>query len=333
MPRETPRRRRWLRRSLASLALAASSGALVSACSGDATPADDVALASLSNRETLALCDELRDAVSADDRPIQCGTGERYWLLPSNQFCLDIDRSTCGGTVGELRRCHAQAVQNPCAELVAIDSVSGADDCQFLDACGFLMPQTARAGAPDCTPLGLAALRALDGIYELSPTSGPFAAGEGSSDSCLSNVNLPVVIEPGQRHAVLASTDRSGTPELIVQGCDSIDECRALASPIRAGEDPRAPALALTASNRFIACEEHQFEGFPLRLRSTPPDLPLCLIPWAPEVQLDIEAGALGVNAVGPVEPAEASRGCGSVTAGWTCGVRTEYRTTAAAPL
>jgi len=251
---------------------------LAAAC--DEAPSDDAVAAELSIGEVLALCDELRDAVQRNDAPAQCGSGDRYWILPSNEDCRNTDLSACDVTVGQLRRCHERARQDPCA--VSNELASPADlspiqpemvfaECMSLDGCYPLVPTTGDAFAPACTAVGIESLQTIDGVYEVTP--------DLRSDPAQCPGILPEVLELNAPRFVLVSTEASGAPEVVLQSCNELPDCQALAREIQAAASPRSA----TPYNHLRGCET-PLSAEPFRLVPVPADASPCEAAWLPQV-------------------------------------------------
>lgn len=308
------RARRWVI-TLAAISLAA--------CIEEAPP-DEALAAELSSDDVLALCDELRDAVQRNDRPIECESGDEYWVLPSNQSCLSADLSACTATVGQLRRCHELARQSPCSletdpispvdlSPITVDPSSG--ECPSLVGCSPFAPTTEQAYIPACSAVGLASLQNFDGVYEVMPT------GYTEAPSCPRS--LPDVLEPGAPRFVLVSTAASGLPEIILQSCTTLADCQTLARELQATDNPRGAA----SYNRLFGCATGP-DAAPIVLQSVPADVPSCQLEWQPQVNVTGDPSSPTVTVSGLTDMPETSPGCGYIIASvapYACWAMAEY--------
>jgi hypothetical protein len=281
---------------------------LAAACIDEAPP-DDAVAAELSSSEVLALCDELRDAVQRDDHPIECDSGDRYWVLPSNQTCRNADLSACTATVGQLRRCHELARQNPCslpnepspADLSRVEPDVIFSECSSLEGCYPFVASTGYTSISTCTGADLSSLQVYDGVYEVAGLTGIWA-----DPSC---IPLPELSE-GTGHFVLVATEASGAAEVVLQSCDAVADCQALAREIQATGSARS-AEPVAAYNHLSGC------GVPgdtvtFSLQSIVPDLPSCQILSMPTVVVLGEPSSPTVMFSGLTDT-EVSPGCGSI--------------------
>lgn len=305
---------------------------LAAACIDEAPP-DDAVASELSSGEVLALCDELRDAVQRNDEPIQCPSGERYWVLPSNESCRNADLSACDVTVGQLRRCHERARADSCAtsndqalsaDLSPIDPGTVFAECRSLDACAPFAPVIEYGFTPSCTAVGLASLQAFDGVYQMT------FARPMEIPQC---PPMPEVLEAGAPHFVLVSTEASGVPETLLQSCAAVPDCQALARDIQATARPRG----VTPYNHLRGCTT-PFDAQPVLLQFVPADAPSCQTPWLPRVFVSGDPSSLAVNVTGAADTPEISPGCGYVIpsswrAGEGCGGYADYEAALVSPL
>jgi hypothetical protein len=305
---------------------------LAAACI-DEVPPDDAIAAELSSSEVLALCDELRDAVQRNDEPIECDSGERYWILPSNESCRNADLSACDVTVGQLRRCHELVRGDPCApstnqttsaDLSPIDPETLFAECRSLEACAPFAPAIEYGFAPSCTAVGLEGIQAFDGVYEVT------LARPMEIPQC---PPTPAVLEAGAPRFVLVSTEASGVPESILQSCVTVADCQALARDIQAAASPRGP----TPYNHLRGCSS-PFGARPALLQFVPTDAPTCQTPWLPRVSVSGDPSLLAVSVIGAADTPEISPGCGyiipsSLHAGEGCGGYADYEGELVSPL
>jgi hypothetical protein len=274
---------------------------LAAACDA-APPSDDAVVSELSSAEVMALCDELRDAITADDRPFQCDSGDWYWVLPSNGTCLSADLSGCPVSVGEVRRCHALARSSPCPISDSAEPTPFTEPaCSLMDACYPLAPQTGYANTAPCAAVDLSRLRAFDGVYQvMGPT---LYAGD---EHCPGT--LPSVFDAGTSHFVLVSTEGSGMPEIILQSCADVADCQAVARAIQAADSPRAA----TPYNHLRGCEL-PLESQTVYLESVPEDPDACAADWPTQVMVLDDSSSLRVSISGSADPPDVSPGCGYI--------------------
>jgi hypothetical protein len=313
------------------LTLAALSIGIV-AC--DPSPSDDARIASLSPDEVVALCDELRDAVSVADHPVECSDWPIQWVVPSNQHCRDADLEACDATAGDVRGWHEAARRDPCSLHRSSQSV-GFGERGAQAGCSELIPRLTDADVP-CTPGGLANLEKFDGVYEVT------SAAVLSEVAC--DTAPPAVLEPDAPRFVVVSTQTSGVPEAILKSCGDIPDCQALARAIRTQGDPgpREPdsyrydhfvdCRGPTASDAFIL-ESRLPEGVPacqLHIRSRTELMLLVSDLTLAERPLSVLAKGMGTPSTSP--------GCGYVVAPsarefGACAVLEEYTAVLVAPL
>jgi hypothetical protein len=300
---------------------------LAAACD-DAAPADDVFVYALSSRQALALCDELRDAASVGDHPLLCQSGKTRWLLPSNEACASADLSACRVTAGELRRCLASALQAPCA---SASSETAPLECQRVAGCYPLLPTVASVEPPPCTPIAPTDLRSFEGIYEMP------AGAASHAPSCAGD--LPPVIDTGASHFVLVSTDSSGTPWVILQSCDSVADCQALAREAQATGGPRSTAPGGAPNNLLRACredqagEDHLEHDHVILQREATAGAACSTAEWWPWVQIQRLQSSLNVTISAFASPPHTPPGCGSAGFDETCSMLTGYDALLVAPL
>jgi hypothetical protein len=261
-----------VRRCLARIVwMVASSGA--SACA-DALPADSTPIGTLSDQELVAVCDEVRDIVTAEDRPTECDGGPVRLIVPSNQLCRDMERERCAATVGELRACYEQANANRCSM-----QDGSSDACAELNfGCApQLLPQAEYAVDPGCARASAEVLRTWDGVYEVTATrdeSEIVYAEDGLRDDALAPVDPndvaatnfteavptaprectaepPELIEAGASWFVLVTTESSEGPSVVLASCSGVTECQTSARTIR---DSEGAADRVGDYRRFQSC-------------------------------------------------------------------------------
>ena len=273
------------------------------ACSEAAAP-DEASLASLSERELLGVCDELRDPVTRFKRPLDCGEGATVRLVaPSNSSCRLAMLSGCAATVGDVRACSAAVLADPCA---AAEQPPAA--CERLADCDSSL--IASAVYEDCTPSGFEELSRLQGVYVL--------LSHGLNDSCrppgseadtanqaprLSSSALPEV--PAQGYLVLQAIDLAPVPELLSSWCDDLATCQALLAG-DALEDPST----VRPGERLTGCFGPG--SFPAA-RSPRPEDP-CEVPTRSTTLTRVSPGTAVLETItravpGPRDP----RGCGFI--------------------
>jgi hypothetical protein len=209
---------------------------------------------------------------------------------------------------GQLRRCHELARQFPCSQPnspISPAALSPTEpdpifaDCLSLDGCS---PFVAATGytyvSPECPRVGLASLQAFDGVYEVEgfPISWP-------DPSC---APLPEPFE-STRYFALVSTEVSGAAEVILQNCDAVADCQALARAIQA---PGSALVveALAAHNRLLACDAPNA----VALQSIVPDVPSCQLMSEPAVAVLGDPSLLRLLLSGRTDT-EVSPGCGYI--------------------
>ena len=233
------------RRASAAAALALC--AILSAC-GDAAPPDDARVDALSQAERVALCDELRDDIAAEDEPIRCSDGSSiHWEVPSNQLCRELDLSMCdAGSVGELRAFHRSMQGDPCAALAEPSLDNQATDF----ACSARLAPLPRAEPAPCPTASLIDLAKYDGVYQIYPWD---RAG-GAEFSGVCDEAAPPLFSGDAPYFVLVATDQAGRPSVALQSCRDLSDCQGVAAQIRVTGGSALSAGAATVQRWFGAC-------------------------------------------------------------------------------
>ncbi|HTV21682.1 MAG TPA: hypothetical protein VMG12_23495 [Polyangiaceae bacterium] len=286
------------RRTVAAARLALALPTLSIVACDAAPPPDDTRLSELSSDERVALCDELRDDADRDDHPIECDGFQFHWLLPANQSCRDADVRGCSATAGDVRAWHQRARNDPCPLTLNSPSpdVVSSGCPPFAPALG--------VGQTACERRNPALLTRFDGVYTLVSSDVPSQLPCGGT--------LPRVLDPAAPRLVLATTLALGAPQLILQSCQSLEDCRALAGELR---DPLGTASSdpsISHFNRLDDCGS-QVAGPSVLLHSLVPEgVRSCEVEWSSQTEALLEGSRLSVT-VTPDQPVQASAGCGYV--------------------
>jgi hypothetical protein len=288
----------------------------------DTSPPDDAPLNTLSAEERVALCDDVRDVVTAVDRPEQCDGGAVRLFVPSNQACRDADLTTCQATAGDVRACYEWAQSDRCSVIIQLSQI-----CLPVRSCdGAVVPSAEYAFREGCPKASVEALEMFDGVYAVTSFT-EFSSGDarpGLSPADLSEpdegapaesceAESPMVIEPSGRWIVLVTTQVSGTPLVVLRNCSDVADCQARAQMIRAAGDDASVVDAdeLTA---FYACEPEEPGQQVTRLDGLATDAARsCQRRQKPSVMISGSPSQLVVDVSGPSSPALESSGCGYV--------------------
>lgn len=293
-----------------------------SAC-GDAAPADDRQVATLSQTEVVALCDELRDAL--DDQPVQCSFSAINWVVPSNQSCRDADLTSCTASVGDVRAWHEQARSDPCS--VPPDGPTDDVTSDPRDGCDTLVPEVAR---PDiCRAVSFSSLQTVDGVYELVSSMVP--------DRTPCDWPLPAPLDRDAPRFVLVATQASGVPEVILKSCVAIADCQTLGRELREFGEPLSTDADGYLFNHFTGCPLDATGSDIWLVSRAPAGVPSCQAQWLPtsEVWTDTSGATISTATGLPLRP---SPGCGYVVAlsieeRDACGAGAQYESRLVSPL
>jgi hypothetical protein len=118
---------------------------------------------------------------------------------------------------------------------------------------------------------------------------------------------LPELLEMDAPYFVLVSTEASEVPEVILQSCNALPDCQALAREIQAAASPRGA----TPYNHLLGCGT-PLESEPFFLHAFPADAS-CQAAWLPQVYVSGDPSSLLVMASNLSDPPEVSPGCGYI--------------------
>jgi hypothetical protein len=300
----------WMPRvALGAALLALAWGA--SGC-GEASAADETVIASLSERELLGLCDELRDPVTRWQRPQKCSDGWTVQLVaPSNASCRLADRSTCDASAGDVRACSAAVLADPCGSAseppAACDRLAGCDPSlvpsAVLDECP----------GPTLEEYSINDFSILDGVYAVRThalsTCDAIDTEEDSSDlpPRLATPTLAPMAAEGF-WAVTIGADASRAA-VNIHWCEEPDHCRAIVEGSAAPE----PSAALTAQPLPLCWSNRGTSTADARSRRHEES---CQIPTTSSTLARIAPGQLRLETVTrSAPPPHDPRGCGFILA------------------
>lgn len=279
---------------------------------GEASAGDEAVLASLTERELLGLCDELRDPVTRLQRPQKCSDGWTVQLVaPSNASCQLADRSTCDATAGDVRACSAAVLADPCGSAseppAACERLSGCDPSWIasavLDQCPVLSWDD--SGSND--------FPRFDGIYtvrthSLGTCDETSAAEEEDSTNLAPRLAAPISTPLAAEGFWAVTTGGAASITAVnVHWCEDPERCRALVEGSAAPE----PSAALTAQPLPLCWSNRGTVGRGARSRRPENS---CQSPSSSSTLTQIAPGVLRLETVTPsAPPPRDERGCGFI--------------------